>query len=362
VIGAALWSLVASSSLVVGALLAIRYDLAQRTIGLVMGFGAGVLIAVLSVDLAIDAFERSSSLVVAGGLLAGGVTFYAGDLLLDRFGGENRKSMEGEQSEGNPLAIVLGVVLDGIPESAAIGVALIEGEAIGVAFVVAVFLSNLPESLSASRGLRKAGRSAGWIIRLWLLVAVVCALAAMLAFGLLDESRQGLIAFTLAFAAGAILAMLADTMMPEAFEHAGRAVALVTVLGFALGFALTEREAAGATPASEHHGRAGLEHVHGDLRGTLPHVRRELLAGRVDVRGPPAQARVEREVGAPVDRDDRRCAEQARGGDRRRRIHVAFAQLRPPPRDGEQRDVHRRELRHALEELGVAREVDRPRA
>jgi ZIP family zinc transporter len=262
VIEAALWSLVASSSLVVGALIAVRFDLAQRTIGLVMGFGAGVLIAVLSVDLAVDAFERSSSLVLALGLLAGGGTFFAGDLLLDRYGGEKRKSSGGEQSEGNPLAIVLGVVLDGIPESAAIGVALIEGEAIGVAFVVAVFLSNLPESLSASSGLRKAGRSAWWIIRLWVLVSLVCAVSAMLAFGLLDESRQGLIAFVLAFAAGAILAMLADTMMPEAFEHAGRAVALVTVLGFALGFAITAREAeepesaAAFTRVSSSHARA----------------------------------------------------------------------------------------------------------
>ncbi len=242
-IDAALWSLVASSSLVVGAVIALRYDLAQRTIGLVMGFGAGVLVAVLSVDLAVDALERSSGRIVAGGLLAGGVTFYAGVLLLDRYGGRSRMSSGGEQSEGNPLAIVLGVVLDGIPESAAIGVTLIEGEPIGAAFVAAVFLSNLPESMSASSGLRKAGRSAWWILRLWILVAFVCALAALLAFGLLDESRQTLIALTLAFAAGAILAMLADTMFPEAFAHAGREVALVTVLGFAVGFAIAAKEA-----------------------------------------------------------------------------------------------------------------------
>ena len=240
---AALWSLVASSSLVVGALVAVRYDLSQRTIGLVMGFGAGVLIAVLSVDLAVDAYERSSSLVLACGLLAGGVTFWLGDRLLARYGADDRKSMEGGQAEGNPLAIVLGVVLDGIPESAAIGVALIEGEAIGAAFVFAVFLSNLPESLSASRGLRQDGRSAWWVPRILPLLSALRAVAAVLAFGLLDDSRQGLIALTLAFAAGAILAMLASTMMPEAFEHAGRGVALVTVLGFALGFAITEREA-----------------------------------------------------------------------------------------------------------------------
>ncbi len=302
---AALWSLVASSSLVVGGLIAIRWDLQQRTIGLVMGFGAGVLIAVLSIDLTVDAFERSSGMVVAGGLLAGGVTFYAGDLLLDRYGGHGRKSSGGEQSEGNPLAIVLGVVLDGIPESAAIGVTLIEGEPIGAAFVAAVFLSNLPESLSASSGLRKAGRSAWWILRLWLLVAFVCAFAAFAAFGLLDESRQTLIALTLAFAAGAILAMLADTMVPEAFEHAGRTVALVTVLGFAVGFALAEKEAESASPlGSERDGRARLEHVHLDLRGLVAHPGRELLGGGVDEGGDLAQARVEREVRSPVDRDD----------------------------------------------------------
>jgi ZIP family zinc transporter len=249
VIEAALWSLVACSALFVGAAIAFAFDLSQRTIGLIMGFGAGVLIAALSVDLAADAFERSSGRVLAAGLVAGGVTFFVGDLLLDRYGGDRRKMSGGEQSEGSPLAIVLGIVLDGIPESAAIGVVLLEGQGIGVAFVVAVFLSNLPEALSATSGLEKAGHSRRWIIGLWLLVSLVCALAAMLAYGLLDGSRQNLIAFILAFAAGAILAMLADTMMPEAFEHAGKVVALVTVLGFALGFILVEREASEASPA-----------------------------------------------------------------------------------------------------------------
>jgi ZIP family zinc transporter len=240
---AAVWSLVASSSLLVGAVIALRLDLSQRTIGLVMGFGAGVLIAALSVDLAVDAFERTNGLVLALGLVAGGVTFFLGDLLLDRYGAEMRKMSGGEQATGSPLAIVLGIVLDGVPESAAIGVALVEGQGIGVAFVIAVFLSNLPESLSASSGLAKAGWSRGRILGLWLLVSAVCALASLLAFALLDDSNQTLIAFILAFAAGAILAMLADTMMPEAFEHAGKVVALVTVLGFALGFVIVEREA-----------------------------------------------------------------------------------------------------------------------
>jgi zinc transporter, ZIP family len=254
VLEAALWSLAASSSLVVGAAIALRFDLSQLTVGLVMGFGAGVLIAALSVDLAADAFERTNGFVLGLGLAGGGVAFFVGDLLVDRYGAARRKSMMGDQAEGGALAIVLGTILDGIPESAAIGVALLEGEDIGVAFVIAVFLSNLPESLSASSGLAKSGWSGARVYGLWALVAAVCAVSALLAFGLLDERNQTLIGFILAFAAGAILAMLADTMIPEAVEHAGKVIALVTVLGFAVGFVIVEREAsqAGSAPPSLH--------------------------------------------------------------------------------------------------------------
>ncbi len=241
-IEAAAWSLVAASSLIFGAAIAMRFELSRRAIGVIMGFGAGVLVAALSVDLAAEAFERANGAILAFGLAAGGVTFFMGDLVLDRLGAGERKRSGGEQAEGGPFAIVLGIVLDGIPESAAIGVALVEGEGIGIAFVAAVFLSNLPESLSATSGLRKAGRSTAWIYGLWALVAAACAVTATLAFGLLDDSRQSLIAFILAFAAGAILAMLADTMMPEAFEHGGSVVGLVTVLGFSVAFLLSTLE------------------------------------------------------------------------------------------------------------------------
>ena len=247
-IEAAFWAFVACSALYVGAFVALCFDLSQRVIGLVMGFGAGVLIAALSVDLAVDAFQRSNGIVVALGLAAGGTAFFAGDLLIDRRGGADRMHSGGRQAEGNPLAIVLGTVLDGIPESAAIGVTLIEGKGIGAAFVASVFLSNLPESLAATSGLRKAGRSVARILAMWATVTVVCIGAAVIAFGLLDDSQQGLIAFILAFAAGGILAMLADTMIPEAYEQAGKVVALVTVLGFALGFLIVAREAEEAMP------------------------------------------------------------------------------------------------------------------
>lgn len=130
-------------------------------------------------------------------------------------------------------------MLDGIPESIAIGVSLIGGSSVGIAVVAAVFLSNVPESLSAATGLQKAGHSARWIVCLWAAVALISALAAALGYAFLGDASPNLIGFIQAFAAGAILTMLADTMMPEAFQHAGRCVGLVTVLGFAVAFLLS---------------------------------------------------------------------------------------------------------------------------
>jgi len=137
------------------------------------------------------------------------------------------------------MAIVIGAVLDGIPESVVIGLSLLSGGGVGLAVVAAVFLSNVPEALSAATGLRKAGRSAGYIIGLWTAVMLVSGLASALGYGLLGGAADNLVAGIQAFAAGAILTMLADTMMPEAFEHGGRLVGVVTVLGFAAAFLLS---------------------------------------------------------------------------------------------------------------------------
>jgi len=130
-------------------------------------------------------------------------------------------------------------MLDGIPESEAIGVGLVGGGSVGVAVVAAVFLSNVPESLSAATGLRKAGHSPRWIVGLWLGVALISALAAALGYAFLGDASPNVVGFIHAFAAGAILTMLADTMMPEAFEHGGKVVALMTCLGFAVAFVLS---------------------------------------------------------------------------------------------------------------------------
>ena len=236
---AAFWGLVGGGALLVGALVGLLVPTSQRTIGLIMGFGAGVLISALAFELTDEAFRRGGADAVGVGLALGALAFFGADELIDRRGGDGRKASGGEQSGGTAGAIVVGALMDGIPESVAIGVSLLGGEGVGVAVVAAVFLSNVPEALSAATGLQKAGHSRRWICGLWGLVALASAAAAALGYALLGDASPNLVGGIQAFAAGAILVMLADTMMPEAFRYGGKAVGLVTALGFALAFGLS---------------------------------------------------------------------------------------------------------------------------
>ncbi len=222
---AAFWGLVGGIALVVGAAIALvpRRPISDRKIAFVIAFGSGVLISAISLDLTTEALDLGGGDATALGLAAGALVYFLGDRTLGRGGGED-----------DPQGIVLGALLDGIPESAAIGLTLVTGGGVSVSFVVAVFISNLPESISASTGLQKAGHPRGWIFRLWLGIAIVSAIAAGLGYGLLGDATGNTLGFINAFAAGAILCMLADTMMPKAFRQGGTKVGLVTVLGFAL--------------------------------------------------------------------------------------------------------------------------------
>jgi zinc transporter, ZIP family len=233
------WGLLAASSLVIGALVAIWLKISLRAIGLIMGFGAGVLISAVAFDLVEEAADMSAGHgAVAWGLFIGCGVFFGGDLLVSRLGGGDRKKAAGDQESGSALAIVLGTVLDGIPESMVIGVTIFAGGEVGVAYLAAVFISNLPEAISSTTGLASGGWKKSRILWMWIGIALISGLASLAGYGLFQDSSPATIAFVLAFAAGAIITMLADTMMPESFEHGGKLVGVVTTLGFAVAYTI----------------------------------------------------------------------------------------------------------------------------
>ena len=237
--GAFGWGLLAASSLVIGALIALRFNIKVRHIGVIMAFGSGVLISALAFDLVQEAADKSTGHgALIAGILAGCLTFYGGDWLIDRAGGSERKDVTGGQEGGSPLAIVLGTVLDGIPESLVIGLTIFEGGSVGTAYLAAVFISNLPESIASTSGLVGSGWKKSRILWMWIGIAVVSGIASLAGYGLFQSASPEVVAFVLTFAAGAILTMLADTMMPEAYEHAGKLVGVVTTLGFAVAFTI----------------------------------------------------------------------------------------------------------------------------
>jgi zinc transporter, ZIP family len=236
---AAFWGFVGGFALLIGAAIGLLVLTPQRAIGLVMAFGSGVLISALAFELTDEAHRSGGTDAVVLGLAIGALGFFVGDWIVDERGGRHRKRSGGEQAGGSATAIVIGSLMDGIPESVAIGVSLVAGGSVGAAVVAAVFMSNIPESLSAVTGLRAAGHSTRYILALWTSVVAISTLASLVGYALLGDASGNVIAFIQAFAAGAILTMLADTMMPEAFEHGGSVVGLVTVVGFSAAFLLS---------------------------------------------------------------------------------------------------------------------------
>jgi len=240
VLEAAFWGLVAASTLIIGAILAIALPWTRRAIGLTAGFGAGALISAVTLDLTASAFAEAHVAIVVAGLGAGAIAFSAGNWALHRGGAvRHRKRSAGQQAGADPLGIVLGTILDGIPESVVIGISLLAGGSVGLAFLGAVAISNLPEAVSSTTGLRRVGWSTRGVMGLWAIVVGLSAVAAGAGFALLAGAPPEVTAAIEAFAAGAVLTMLADTMMPEAFDEAGAAAGLATVLGYAIGALLT---------------------------------------------------------------------------------------------------------------------------
>jgi ZIP family zinc transporter len=238
---AGFWGLVAGGALVVGAAIAWFLRVPRAVVASIMAFGAGVLISALAFDL-VDEAESSGGLgATVAGFLGGAVVYVAANIVLARHGARHRKRSGDQQpseseQQGSGAAIAIGALLDGIPESVVLGLSLHGGHGVGVPVLVAIFISNLPEGLSSAAGMKRNGRSATYVFGVWVGIAVASGLAGLLGCLLLQGASPVLIAVITAIAAGAILAMLADTMIPEAFERTHLYTGLIATIGFIVSF------------------------------------------------------------------------------------------------------------------------------
>lgn len=253
---ALIFGLVASSALVIGAVVGARFQLPKAALAGMLAFAAGALITALSYELFEDAYAHGGIWRAALGLIVGAVVFTVLSARLDRLAqgrrtrsdGSGKLDVDAAAQDRTPspastsgaagLALLAAVTLDGVPENVALGVSLGEGTG-GLALLAAIFVSNFPEALVGSASMRQQGRSTAFIIGTWVTCAALLTLAVVLGAGPLSSAEPETLSLPLAFAAGAVLASLADTLMPEAYEKGGPLVALSTTAGFVLSFVLS---------------------------------------------------------------------------------------------------------------------------
>lgn len=244
---AGLWGWLAGGALLIGAALGWFVKLPLRLTAGIMAFGSGVLLSALSFDLLDDAQQHGGLAATGAGFLFGAALFTGINYVLERRGAKHRKRSGGKQpteaaQAGSGMAIAVGALLDGIPESIVIGTSMLAGKGVSLVAVAAIFLSNLPEGLSSSAGMKQAKRSALYVFGLWAGIAFVSGLASVVGFVAFRNVAAGVVSAVTATAAGAILAMLIDTMIPEAFEESHASAGLVAVAGFLCAFALSKAE------------------------------------------------------------------------------------------------------------------------
>jgi ZIP family zinc transporter len=239
-VGAALgWGALSASSLLVGALLGVRRRWPDTQVGAVLAFGAGALVSAVSFELVEEGAQVGDAGWLALGLAAGAGVYFVADGAVASLGsgGHGKEARIGDAGGGNALA--LGAFLDGIPEQAVLGIGLASGEGVSVGLLVAIFVSNLPEAIGSASDMRAGGLPAHLILWLWVAVATICTLASVAGFAVADGASGDLRAVIDGFAAGALLVMLVDSMIPEATGKFGRRAGLATTLGFAVAAGLS---------------------------------------------------------------------------------------------------------------------------
>ena len=256
-----LFGALASSALVIGAAIGVRFELPKRLLAILLSVAAGALITALSFELFEDSYERGGIWLAAAGLFAGAIVFTVLSALLDRWAQPGSRSTPADEYRGSAkldtdaaaagrpattatkrgaagIALLAAVTLDGVPENLALGISLTEGTG-GIALLAAIFVSNFPEALVGAASMKEQGRSSAHVLGLWTACAALLTVAVVVGAEVLVGSDPAVVSLPLAFAAGAVIASLADTLMPEAFEHGGPAVALSTAAGFVLSFVLS---------------------------------------------------------------------------------------------------------------------------
>ncbi len=241
---AGLWGLLAGGALLIGAIVGYFFRVSSRISAGFMAFGSGVLISALAFDLVEEAFKTGGIISTVLGFAAGAIIFTGANYILTLKGVQHRKrsgnQQPGKGEEGSGLALAIGALIDGIPESIVIGLSMLKGGSVSMVAVIAIFLSNLPEGLSSAAGMKKSGRKATYIFGVWGAIAFISGLASIAGFTLFENLPPEVVSASIALAAGAILAMIVDTMIPEAFAETHNFAGLITVIGFLIAFYLSQ--------------------------------------------------------------------------------------------------------------------------
>ena len=244
IFGSLLWGFVASIPLVAGAVLASFVNLKKSIIASTMAFGAGVLVAALTFSLIEEAYNLVNDLVpVVLGFTLGGLSYSIANHILNRKRGtKNRKRSHGENAGGGKdasgIALMVGSLMDNIPENMALGISLVAGGTVNIVLIAAIFISNFPEGLASSQGMKKNGKSTKQILLLWAIVVAIGTVSSAIGFSVLANANKDVVSIALSYASGAILVMIAESMIPEAFEEGGSKIGLATMAGFAVAFVL----------------------------------------------------------------------------------------------------------------------------